>query len=249
MTLADKRNIKVLYLWMLIPFLVMQIGVFPDYWPNFKNEKWGVHVHYWTASAWFIFLIMQPYFISKGNITKHRTIGMIGFLIAGGVIFSALALYPNDIRSAISLENSGRRIAFLEARSFTSLLIAETLLIVAFAFAIIKAIINRKNLEEHAWWLMCSTYFIMLPTVGRGMFYVSEYFVGGEQNLKAWHVDVPSSAVISGLALLMVWRFKKWKHLASWIAILITPIAYILWYQLTQIDAVHEFIKSFIVID
>lgn len=248
MKLAERKNLNTLYLWMVIPFAVMQIGVFPDYWPYFTEKDWGVHVHYWTASAWFVFLILQPYLISKGNVRRHRTVGMLGFMIAGGVIFSALALYPNDISNAVGLEESGQHIGYLEARSFTSLLVAESILILAFGLAIIKGILHRKNLEEHAWWLMCSTYFIMLPTVGRGMFHVSSYFVGGMENLKAWHVDVPSSLVISGLALLMVWRFKKWNHIASWIAITLTPLAYIIWYQLTQIDAVHEFIKKIVVL-
>jgi len=247
--LTKKDNLKRLYLWALIPFAVMQIGVAPDYWPYFRENSFGVHIHFWTASTWFVFLIMQAWLIGKGQIKRHRTLGIIGFLIAGGVIFSALALYPNDIRTANSLEASNRVIGYLSAQSFTSLLVAETLLIVAFAYAIIKAILERKNMQEHAWWLLCSTYFIMLPTVGRGMYYVSAYFVGGESNLKAWHVDLPSSLVISGLAVAMVTRFKQWKHPASWWAILITPAAYIIWYQASRSQTIHEWIKSLVIID
>jgi hypothetical protein len=245
----SKDDLKTIYLWAVIPFAVMQIGVSPDYWPNFTEKSWGVHIHFWTASAWFIFLIMQAWLIGQGSMHRHRTWGIIGFFIAGGVIFSSLALYPNDIRTANSLEAANRVIGYLSAQSFTSLLIAETLLIAAFAYAIIKSIIERKNLQEHAWWLLCSTYFIMMPTVGRGMYYVSAFFVGGESNLKAWHVELPSSILISGLAMIMVLRFKKWKHWASWLAILLTPISYIVWNMASSSMVIHEWIKSVIVVD
>ncbi|MEQ9402956.1 MAG: hypothetical protein RIM99_05175 [Cyclobacteriaceae bacterium] len=238
-----------IYLWMFIPFLVMQIGIFPDYWPNFKGKDWGTHIHFWTASSWFIFLISQPILVSKGNIEKHRTNGIIGFFIAGGVIFSAFALYSNDIRTSIFFEENNYQAGYLTYRHFTTLLIVETIEVLAFSYAILMSIVKRKLMEEHAWWLMSSVYFIMMPTVGRGMFYVSAYFVGGEDQLKAWHVDVPSSIIISGLALAMVWKFNKWKHPASWMAILITPIIYVLWSWLANIDTVHQWIKKIVIMD
>lgn len=249
MSLANKQNIKSLYIWMLIPFLVMQIGIFPDYWPSFTRKGWGTHIHYFTASAWFVFLIMQPYLIKQGNVNKHRTNGMIGFFIAGGVIFSALALYPNDVRTAIEWEAENFNIGYLTANSFTSLLVAESVLIIAYAYAIIKSIMERKNVEEHAWWLMCSIYFIMMPTVGRGMFYVAEFFVGGEDAVKAWHVELPTTIVISGMAMIMIQHFKKWKHPASWLAIFMTPLSYLIWYILTRMESVHRFIIRMIVLD
>lgn len=249
MSLAKQENIKSLYLWMAIPFVVMQVGIFPDYWPYFTEKDWGTHIHYFSASAWFVFLISQPYLVARGRLSDHRTNGIIGFFVAGGVIFSAVALYPNDVRTAIAWEQAGIRIGYLTGRSFTSLLVAETVLILVYAYAVIKSIRQRKNLEEHAWWLMCSVYFIMMPTVGRGMFYVAEFFAGSEDALKAWHVEVPTTLVVSGLAAAMVWRFKKWKHPASWLAIAMTPLSYLIWNLLTPIDAVHEFIIRLVVLD
>ncbi len=83
---------KNLHLWMLIPFIIMQVGIFPFYWPTFSQEYWGVHVHYWLATVWYLFLITQPYYATHGKMQKHRTNGIIGFFIAGGVIFSAMAI-------------------------------------------------------------------------------------------------------------------------------------------------------------
>lgn len=249
MHLSHKNNIRSLYVWMLVPFLVMQIGIFPDYWPSFSQKDWGTHIHYFTASAWFIYLIMQPWLAASGKIERHRTNGIIGFFIAGGVIFSAIALYPNDIRTAIAWEETGFQVAYLTGKHFSSLLIAESVLLLAYAYAIIRSIKQRKNIEEHAWWLMCSVYFIMMPTVGRGMFYVAEFFVGSMEAVLAWQVEVPTTLLISGMAIAMIQRFRKWKHPASWMAIFLTPLSYLIWNLLASSDTAHHFLIDLIVLD
>jgi len=39
-----------LYLWMIIPMAIMQVGIFHDYWGDLTDNAWAVHIHYWTAS-------------------------------------------------------------------------------------------------------------------------------------------------------------------------------------------------------
>jgi|GEM_PF-6998511 len=50
---SDNRNYisryKSLHLWMLLPMLFMQAGIFRDYWGDFTENAWSVHVHYWTG--------------------------------------------------------------------------------------------------------------------------------------------------------------------------------------------------------
>jgi len=64
-----------LYLWMLIPMLLMQLGIFRDYWGDFTENAWSVHVHYWTGTIWYLYLILQPYFATHGKMALHRTNG------------------------------------------------------------------------------------------------------------------------------------------------------------------------------
>jgi len=35
---------------MILPMLVMQLGIFMDYWGDFSGNAWSVHVHYWASS-------------------------------------------------------------------------------------------------------------------------------------------------------------------------------------------------------
>jgi hypothetical protein len=100
---------KNLYKWMLLPMVAMQLGIFRDYWGDFSDNAWSVHIHYWTATIWYLFLIIQPYYVTHGQIAKHRTNGIIGFFLAGGVCITALSMLNRDIVSSESALKSPDR--------------------------------------------------------------------------------------------------------------------------------------------
>ena len=77
--------------------VVMQLGIFKDYWGDFSDNAWAVHIHYWTGTVWYIYLIIQPYYITHGQIARHRTNGIIGIFLAGGVCITALSMMNRDI--------------------------------------------------------------------------------------------------------------------------------------------------------
>ena len=77
---------------MIIPLIIMQFGIFMDYWGDFSDNTWSVHIHYWLGSIWYLYLIIQPYFATHGRMDAHRTNGIVGMFIAGGVGFSALSM-------------------------------------------------------------------------------------------------------------------------------------------------------------
>ena len=88
---------KNLHKWMLLPMIVMQLGIFKDYWGDFSENAWAVHIHYWTGTVWYIYLIIQPYYVTHGQIARHRTNGIIGIFLAGGVCITALSMMNRDI--------------------------------------------------------------------------------------------------------------------------------------------------------
>ncbi|MFO1051108.1 MAG: hypothetical protein U1F36_02695 [Planctomycetota bacterium] len=94
------RRYANLHWWMLLPMLVMQLGIFQDYWGDFSENAWSVHVHYWTGTAWYAYLFAQPYLATHGHMAMHRTNGMIGLFVAGGVCLTALAMMHRDIVNA-----------------------------------------------------------------------------------------------------------------------------------------------------
>ena len=88
---------KNLHKWMILPMIFMQFGIFKDYWGDFTDNAWSVHIHYWTGTVWYLYLIIQPYYATHGKMDKHRTNGIIGMFLAGGVGLTALSMMHRDI--------------------------------------------------------------------------------------------------------------------------------------------------------
>jgi len=214
------QKYRTLHLWMIIPMIVMQAGIFRDYWGDFADNGWSVHVHYWTGTAWYLFLIFQPYLATHGQLVRHRTYGIIGMFLAGGVCLTALSMMQRDLanadRSALNQANFGP----FEPWFFMGVAVVEIVMMTAFGWAIIQSIIHRKNLEQHAWWLVSSVFIIMMPALGRG---IQNVYIG--MNRGNWpDIDIMfplyiSQVIIIIFVLLGAWKYEKLRHPATYLAV------------------------------
>lgn len=211
---------KTLHLWMLIPMLVMQIGIFRDYWGDFSDNAWSVHIHYWTGTIWYIYLIIQPYYATHGLIARHRTNGIIGMFLAGGVCLTALSMMHRDIVSAQRSMEMPDRFGPFEPWFFYGVAVVEIVMMIAFGFAVFKSIIHRKEIENHAWWLISTVFIIMMPALGRGMgnLYADIYS-------KEWpniNILIPgylTQVIIIIMILLAAWKYGKLNHPATYLTL------------------------------
>jgi hypothetical protein len=237
---------KILYLWMLIPMAFMQFGIFRDYWGDFTENAWSVHVHYWTGTVWYLYLIIQPYFATHGQMAKHRTNGIIGMFLAGAVCLTALSMMHRDIvtseRSATMREQFGP----FEPWFFLGVAAVEIPMMLAFGFAVIKSIIHRKQLEHHAWWLISTVFMIMMPALGRG---IQNIHVGMQS--KNWpNVAIMPSIYLTEMLILAMlflgaWKYGKLKHPATWLAVAVNIFNLFL-EPLGKSEAVQSFLKAVI---
>jgi hypothetical protein len=210
---------KDLWKWMIIPMIIMQLGIFMDYWGDLFENAFSVHVHYWTGTAWYALLIAQPYFVTHGQIERHRTVGIIGMFLAGGVCLTALSMLHRDIASADRSIVERQRFGPFEDWFFFGVAAVEIVMMVAFGYAVIKSIIHRKEIENHSWWLVSTVFLIMMPALGRGFQFV---WIG--LNLQQMpNVDIMfplyiAQVVILGLVLAAAWRFGTLRHPATYLA-------------------------------
>ncbi|GAA5023704.1 hypothetical protein GCM10011506_06750 [Marivirga lumbricoides] len=205
--------------------VVMQLGIFMDYWGDFSDNAWSVHIHYWTGTIWYIYLIIQPYYATHGQMEKHRTNGIIGMFLAGGVCLTALSMMHRDIMVSDLALAEPERFGPFKPWLFFGIASIEIIMMTAFGFAIIMSIIKRKSLEDHAWWLISTVFLIMMPAVGRG---IQNLFI--ITNIKHWpDIDIItpiyiSQALIILLLLLTAWKYKKLKHPATYLAVVVNVI-------------------------
>ncbi len=154
---------------MAIPFFAMQATIFVDYWGDLSENTWAVHVHYWIATAWYLFLISQPWLFSNGKIAAHRTWGIFGIGIAGAFAFTSISQLNRDIIYADFVIANPEAIGPFDPWFFMGIMFVEIILISAFIAAIIMAVIKRKSLQDHAWWLVSTVFIVMFPAMGRGL--------------------------------------------------------------------------------
>jgi len=237
---------KTLHLWMLIPMALMQLGIFKDYWGDFTDNAWAVHVHYWTGTTWYLYLIIQPYFATHGQLPRHRTNGIIGMFIAGGVCLTALGMMSRDIDNAQRSIQMPDRFGPFQSWFFYGVAIVEIVMMTAFGFAVIMSIIRRKRLEDHAWWLVSSVFLIMMPALGRG---VQNVYLG--MHIKEWpNIAIMGSLYVSqgiiiAMLLLTAWKFGKLRHPATYLALAVNAFIFLL-EPIGRSPGVQAFLKSFI---
>lgn len=198
----------------------MQVGIFRDYWGDFSDNAWSVHTHYWTGTVWYIYLIIQPWFATHGQLTKHRTNGIIGMFIAGGVCLTALSMMNRDLVNAENALKMPDRFGPFQAWFFFGVAGVEIVMMTAFGFAVIKSILHRKEMENHAWWLISTVFIIMMPALGRG---IQNVYVDIHKtewpNINIIFPIYLTEILIIGMLLLGAWKYSKLRHPATYLAL------------------------------
>ncbi len=208
-----------LHKWMIIPMVLMQLGIFMDYWGDFTDNAWSIHIHYWAGSIWYLFLVFQPYYATHGKMSIHRTNGIIGIFVAGGVGIGSLNMMYRDIKLVqISQANPGRFGPFNDW-FFYGIAVVEMVMISAFMYAVIKSITQRKDLENHVWWLISTVFIIMLPALGRGIQFVQIVIEGFSPDLNVMTAIYLASFVIIVLTILTAIKYDKLRHPATFLVI------------------------------
>ncbi|MCF3109466.1 hypothetical protein LL912_11830 [Niabella sp. CC-SYL272] len=237
---------KNLYRWMIIPMLFMQFGIFRDYWGDFSDNAWAVHVHYWTGTVWYLYLIIQPYYATHGQMAKHRTNGIIGMFVAGGVCITAFSMMHRDIATTEKALTAPAQFGPFQPWFFFGVAAVEIVMIIAFGVAVIQSIIRRRQLEDHAWWLVSTVFLIMMPALGRGVQNVHVAMqISAWPNIRIMPSLYISEGIILGMLLLGAWKFGKLRHPATWLAVAVNVFNLFL-EPLGKSETVQEFLKTVI---
>lgn len=237
---------KNLYKWMITPMVIMQLGIAVDYWGDLTTNAWSVHVHYWTGTAWYLFLIIQPYFATHGQIARHRTIGIIGMFVAGGVCLTALSMMYRDVASADQAIADPERFGPFQPWFFFGVSAVEVVMMTAFACAVIKSIIHRKEIENHSWWLISTVFLIMMPALARGL----QFVYIGMTDVPFPNIDIMipiyvSQVMILGMIAIAAWKFDTLRHPATYLAMGVNFFVFLL-EPIGRSESVQSFIRAVI---
>lgn len=142
-------------LWLVIGVLAVSfLGFYKFYFgffPRFQNTVWVVHFHVLVIFCWFAMLISQGFLAKNGNITLHKKIGKLSYILAPLVVLSfvLMANYGQQRHKAPDL---------LGATIFDGGL---------FILFYTLAIVNRKKTDYHAQYMILSALPFINPGLGR----------------------------------------------------------------------------------
>ncbi len=204
---------------MMIPIFISQLGRAYDYCVDFSDNAWSVHIHYWTGTLWYVYLIVQPYYATHGQLERHRTNGIIGMFLAGGVCLTALSMMYRDLQSVQNAIAFPERFGPFKPYFFYGIIALEIPMILAFGYAVIQSILKRKQLEDHAWWLISTVFIIMMPALGRGVQFLQIAMNGFTLNIHPVSGLYVANAIIIGLILITALKYNHLKHPATYLSI------------------------------
>ena len=185
--------------WLLIPFFIAIAGFSFTYWSNFTTASFHAHVHGLTATSWFILLILQPYLYNKNNLRLHRNLGFIGIFLAGGVVFSALQVVPNNIGSEGLTPVLQYGLTFLDFIS-----------VIGFSASVILAMLHRRDLPVHARYMISTAFWALIPALSRLIYFPMVIIYGNPTPISFAQV-IYLCVVLTVITLgIMIWMdYKK----------------------------------------
>lgn len=242
---AGLSRYKNLHRWMIIPMVIMQLGIFIDYWGDFSENAWSVHIHYWTGSIWYAYLILQPYYATHGQMKRHRTNGIIGMFLAGGVALTALSMMHRDMVAAELAVEFVDRFGPFRPWFFYGVAATEIVMMTAFMYAVVKSIVHRKETENHAWWLISTVFLIMMPALGRGIQNAWIMVTGFSPETDIMTPIYLTIVIIIALTLWAARRYGRINHPATYLAVGVNLFIFLL-EPLGRSGFVQGFLKAVI---
>lgn len=139
---------KTAHLWLLLPFTIFIWGFYYSYWSVFTEVPFRQHVHSLTATLWIVILVIQPWIYNNKPISYHRKVGFVGLFLAGGVVFTALALLPFN-------------------GPFYGFTFSNLIQLSGFSTSVILAIFNAREYKKHARWMISTIFWVFPPATAR----------------------------------------------------------------------------------
>ena len=219
--LTRYRNV---HLWLLIPLVIVVLGFMRSYYLKFPDVPWAHHLHLVTATAWYLLVVAQPWLATHGHLERHRRWGLFGVFLAGMVVASALVGLTGNI------ENAGRAEMppIVSATFFYGVTFADLVTIAGFSAAVVIAVLKRRQLDDHAKWMISSVLWVLFPALVRLMVLPVGLVLGfeGLTFIQVIYITVPLLLVVMAY-LLLRFRFHPamlWAFVGNLSFLLVEPV-------------------------
>ena len=214
-----------LHLWMLLPLAITVLGFAPRYFLALPQATFHQHIHGISASLWMLLIIIQPWLITRGGRrAAHRSLGIIGLVLAGIVAGSALAIIPRNIVHIPRLSDDG---VFNPTFAYFVTYL-DTMLIGLFVFSVIFAVlkIRKGHLADHVQWLLASVFLVLSPALIR-MLLVGAMMIRPDAGIRFIDLVVPTVVLMVLMIGVYYYRFGSFRH-PSFVLLILSVSSFLL---------------------
>lgn len=223
-TLLRYRN---LHWWMLFPFAISVLGFSYSYFFALSQATFHQHVHGLSATLWYLLIIVQPWLMAhRGNIATHRSLGIVGLVLAGLVAGSALTIIPRNIDNIEVLADDG---IFNPTFAYFATYL-DLMLIALFVFSVTLAVLKiiKGQVADHVQWLLASVFFVLSPALIRLLLIGSITLNAGEiEGIQFQTLVIPSLILMLAMISIYYYRFGSFKH-PSFVLLILSQLAMLL---------------------
>ena len=200
--------------WFTGLLVLLILGFWPSYFsPVASSATFGQHFHAVIMMGWVLILIVQPWLIRSRRRNIHRVIGRVSFVLGPLVVISALIVVLDNLAK---LPQPYPPIGL----SFFWFGLASALF---FSMLYSLAIINRKDVQLHARYMVATALGFIVPGLGRLLSQIGEA-IG--LVLLDFHVALWVPAIVGGVMIVHDARNGRVRFpwvlaTASWVAIVL----------------------------
>lgn len=124
-----------------------------------------MHIHGAMYFLWVFLFILQPSLIRANNVKAHRQIGVFGFILAGGMLITGIAMAITSAR----LNSPGMAVGGLQPKQFLIVPFSDMVL---FATFLSFSLANLKKFETHKRLMVLATLALLPAAFGRIAFMI-----------------------------------------------------------------------------
>lgn len=149
------------FYWFIGLLTVLIIGFWNTYFSVLDEDVHVTHhFHAIVMLSWILLLITQSWLIRNRRNSQHRAIGKLSFVLAPAVVISGVMVVFHNVVTADDPQSS-----FLASIYWFGLFSA-----VIFAVFYVLAIVHRKNMQQHARYMVAAALVFLVPGLSRTIF-------------------------------------------------------------------------------
>src|SRR6218665_786669 len=155
-----EKNYSTLVLIFISIALISLVGFYTSYlstFPNYGQFSSLIHIHFVSFLFWLFLTIIQPILIKTRNVSLHRKLGKVSYVVAPIMVITMCFLVVGQTKHLLDKS--------IADATMTS--IVGSLDIVSFSIYFIVAMINRKNVRWHVAFILSATLIVLNPGMSR----------------------------------------------------------------------------------